>query len=173
MKYIEWKGMLEPMLSHVRFASSEGPSLNDEVYALGTQSETVMLGPVVCHHQDGDEMIQTIQLPRLAWTNNPYYHLKTFLGCTMVSYKHRVLMADSIIWSDGITWVSVTQKKSAVQTMRTTFSWPSVETTIADFVHKCITCKWSKLYGGKQDYGLLSIITRKVVNPFGTAHVES
>ena len=82
--------------SRMRFANSECPSINDEVDTLNTTPECVMHGPVNYQHQENDEMIASIKAACLAGTNNPDYQLQVLLGCTMVGYKHRVIVPDSL-----------------------------------------------------------------------------
>ncbi|OWZ22105.1 Pol Polyprotein [Phytophthora megakarya] len=56
--------------------------------------------------------------------------------------------------------------------MRHTFYWPSMETTIAKFVKKCVTCKRAKVHGGKQDYGLLPPRTMTTGRFYGVTMVD-
>ena len=89
MTYIKGEKNIETdAFSRMRSATSDDPSLNDEVYTLNTISECVMHGPVICQHQENDEMIASIRASCLAGTNNPDYQLTRLLGCTLLGYKH-------------------------------------------------------------------------------------
>ena len=56
--------------------------------------------------------------------------------------------------------------------MRQIFYWPSMQTTIVEYVKKCMICKRAKVHGGSQDHGLLLPLTLKTVNPFDVVHVD-
>ncbi|GMF30837.1 unnamed protein product [Phytophthora fragariaefolia] len=144
--------------SRMRFATSDGPTLNEEIYALNTQYECVMHGPVIREHQEKDTMIQQIKTACLAGNNNPDYQLMPLLGCTLVAYLKRVIAPKSLR-DDLIAWYHQNLGHPACErqfkTMRQTFYWPKMESSITKFVKNGITCKTAKLHGGKQHHGHL------------------
>ena len=145
MAYIKGeKNIGADAFSRMRFANSEGPSINDEVFTLNTTPECVMHGPIIYQHQENDEMIASIKAACLAGTNNPDNQLQVLLGCTMVGYKHRVIVPYSLR-DDLIDWYHMNLGHPAShrqhKTMQSTFYWPHMATTIDKFVRKCIKCK--------------------------------
>ncbi|CAI5724984.1 unnamed protein product [Peronospora destructor] len=68
----------------------------DEIYALTTKHECVMHGPVLRQHQEEDAMLQRIKDTCLAGNNNPDYQLLPLLGCTLMAYKKRVVVPDTL-----------------------------------------------------------------------------
>ncbi|OWZ03089.1 Pol Polyprotein [Phytophthora megakarya] len=176
MSYIKGeKNVGADAFSRMRFDTNKDSSLNDEIYAGSTQPECVMHGPVIRQHQDTDQVIQKIKSACLAGTNNPDYQLVPLLGCTLVAYQKRVIVPDTLR-DDMIGWyhqnLGHPASERQFKTMRHTLYWPSMETTIAKFIKKCVTCKRSKIHGGKQGYGLLPTRTMKNVNPFDIVHVD-
>jgi hypothetical protein len=161
--------------SRMRFDTKDGPPLADEICAASDEPECVMHGPVIQKHQQDDEMIEKIRASCIAGTNNPDYQLMPLLGCTLVAYKKRVVLPESLR-DDMIDWyhqnLGHPASERQFKTMRHTFYWPGMETSIAAFTKKCLTCKRAKVHGGKQDYGLLSPRALKTVNPFDTVHVD-
>ncbi|KAE9337053.1 hypothetical protein PF008_g12731 [Phytophthora fragariae] len=100
MEYIQGeKNISADAFSRIRFATSEGPPLND---ALNTQYECVMHGPVILKHQETDTMIQKIKAACLGGNNNPYQFIP-LLGCTLVVYHKRVIAPESLR-DDLISW---------------------------------------------------------------------
>ena len=158
------------LYSRMRFANSECPSLNDEVYDLDTTPECVMHGAVLRQHQWKDEMIVSTKASCLAGNNNPDYQLQVqnLLRYTLVGNKHRVTTIHDSLRDDLIGWYHMHLGHPANQhkAMQGVFYWPHIETTIAEFVRQCITCKQAKLHGGKQEYGMLPLRTIQTVNPF-------
>ncbi|GMF24805.1 unnamed protein product [Phytophthora fragariaefolia] len=59
--------------SRMRFGTCDGPPLHEGIYALNTQYECVMHGPVIREHQEKGTMIQQIKTAYLAGNNNPDY----------------------------------------------------------------------------------------------------
>ncbi|POM64615.1 Rapid-growth-like protein 25 [Phytophthora palmivora] len=99
----------------------------------------------------------------------------TLLGCTLIAYQKRVVVPNTLR-EDMIAWyhqkVGHPASERQLKTTRHTLYWPGMETTIAKYIKKCITCKRAKVHGGKQDYGLLLPRTMQTVNPFDIVHVD-
>eukprot|EP00644_Phytophthora_capsici_P004502 jgi/Phyca11/110991/e_gw1.19.664.1 len=134
-----------------------------------------MHGPVIREYQEADATVQDIKTACLAGTNNPDYQLVPLLGCNLVAYHRRVVIPDALR-VDLISWyhqnLGHPASERQFKTMRHTFYWPSMESTIAKFVKKCITCKRAKVHGGKQDYGHLPPRTMASVDPFDVVHID-
>lgn len=176
MHYIKGvKNVGADAFSRMRFAIGNDAALVDEIYATNERTECVMDGPVIREHQEADDMVQKIKAACLAGTNNPDYQLIRLLGCTLVAYQKRVIAPDSLR-DDMIAWYHQNLGHPAgerqFKTMRHTFYWPNMETSIVKFVKKCTTCKRAKLHGGKQDFGLLPPRSMRTVNPFDVVHVD-
>lgn len=147
----------------------------DEVFALTTTHECVMHGSVLRQHQEKDVMLQKIKNACLARNNNPDYQLLPLLGCTLVDYKKRVVVPDTLR-EDLIAWYHYNLGHPAsdrqYKTMQPIFYWPSMSATIERFIHACVVCKQAKLHGGKQQHGLLPPRTLRSANPFDVVHVD-
>ena len=147
----------------------------DEIFALATKHECVMHGTVLRQHQEEDSMLQRIKNACPAGNNNPDYQLLPLLGCTLVAYEKRVVVPDTLR-EDMIAWYHQNLGHPAsdrqYKTMRPTFYWPSMSSSIERFIRNSVTCKRAKLHGGKQQYGLLPPRTLQSANPFDMVHVD-
>ncbi|GMF14430.1 unnamed protein product [Phytophthora fragariaefolia] len=159
----------------MRFDTKEGPLLHEEIYASSSQPECIMHSPVIREHQENDVMIQKIKSACLTGRNNPDYQFVPLLGCTLVAYQKRVIVPDTLR-DDMIGWyhqnLGHPASEKQFKTMQHTLYWPGMETTIAKYVKKCMTCKQAKVHGGKQNYGLIPPRTLRTVNPFDIVHVD-
>ncbi|GMF23527.1 unnamed protein product [Phytophthora lilii] len=63
------------------FATNNDQTLYEEIRAASIEFACVTHGPVICEHQEADQMVQTIKTACIAGTNNPDYQLTSVLGC--------------------------------------------------------------------------------------------
>lgn len=157
--------------SRMRVATNESKSLHEAIYAARNESECVRHGPVIRQHQDADKMFQKIKTACLACSNSYDYQLETVPWLP----QKRVLAPESLR-NDLIAWYHHNLGHSASErqfkSMRHTFYWPRMGSTIAMRIRKCVVCERAKLHGGQQDYRLLPPRTLKTVNPFDVVHVD-
>uniref|UniRef100_A0AAV1TBR0 Reverse transcriptase domain-containing protein n=1 Tax=Peronospora matthiolae TaxID=2874970 RepID=A0AAV1TBR0_9STRA len=107
MHYIKGaKNVGADAFSRMRFDKLETNSklqLAEEACSTTDEPYCVMHGPVLQEHQEKDAMIQKIKTSCLKGNNNPDYQLLPLLGCTLVAYRKRVIVPDSLR-DDLINW---------------------------------------------------------------------